>query len=99
MVPQFTKFVGKCSPMCVSILVLTFFCCPSKCRPCWSDWPSIIIILVVVSELQIRGGIENNSKIIKGNICCDPSLEPSQRDGSNDGTQNMFQWRNIDNYP
>ena len=24
------------------------------------------------------------------NICCDPSLEPSQRDGSNDGSQNMF---------
>ena len=24
------------------------------------------------------------------NICCDPSLEPSTRDGSNDGSQNMF---------
>ena len=24
------------------------------------------------------------------NICCDPSLEPSRRDGSNDGSQNMF---------
>ena len=23
------------------------------------------------------------------NICCDPSLEPSRRDGSNDGSQNM----------
>ena len=34
-----------------------------------------------VSELQIRGGIEDNSKIIfslfNENICCDPSLEPS----------------------
>ena len=41
------------------------------------------------AELQIRGGIENNSKIIflflTENICCDPSLEPSRRDGSNDG--------------
>ena len=24
------------------------------------------------------------------NICCDPSLEPSLRDGSNDGSQNNF---------
>ena len=23
-------------------------------------------------------------------ICCDPSLEPSRRDGSNDGSQNMY---------
>ena len=31
-------------------------------------------------ELQIKGGIEENSKIIfhisQQNICCDPSLEP-----------------------
>ena len=33
------------------------------------------------------------------NICCDPSLEPSRRDGSNDGSQYMFYWKNIDNYP
>ena len=33
------------------------------------------------------------------NICCDPSLEPSHRDGSNDGSQNMFLWRNMANYP
>ena len=24
------------------------------------------------------------------NICCDPSLEPSQRDGSNEGSQPIF---------
>ena len=33
-------------------------------------------------ELQIRGGIKDNSKIISlishEHICCDPSLEPSQ---------------------
>ena len=56
---------------------------------------------VACPELLIRGGIEDNSKIIflisqkkkkqkKNNICCDPSLEPSQRDRSNDGSQNMF---------
>ena len=40
----------------------------------------------ILSELQIRGGIEDNSKIILNkNVCCDPSLEPSQQDGSNDG--------------
>ena len=33
------------------------------------------------------------------NICCDPSLEPSQRFGSNDGSQNKFLWRNTANYP
>ena len=46
---------------------------------------------------------------LKENICCDPSLEPSGRlepsrpDSSNDGSQNMFLWRNmaiiIPNYP
>ena len=25
--------------------------------------------------------------ISQGNICCDPSFEPSRRDGSNDGSQ------------
>ena len=46
----------------------------------------------------VRGGkrgIEDNSKIIfliseKKNVCCDPSLEPSWQDGSNDGSQHMF---------
>ena len=55
----------------------------------------------------LRGpeGIEDNSKIIflisqrKHKVCCDPSLEPSQRDNSNDGSQNMFLWKNMDNYP
>ena len=46
------------------------------------------------TELQIGGGIEDNSEIIflisQKNICCDPSLEPSQRDGSNDGSQHTF---------
>ena len=45
------------------------------------------------SELQIRGGIEDNSNFFlfhNENICCDPSLEPSLRDGSNDGSQHMF---------
>ena len=34
------------------------------------------------TELQIRRGTENNSKVIflflNKNICCDPSLEPSR---------------------
>ena len=45
-------------------------------------------------ELQIRGGIEDNSWILflylKDNICDNPSLEQSRRDGSNDGSQNIF---------
>ena len=35
-----------------------------------------------ISELQVRGDTEDNSKIIflflNENICCDPSLEPSR---------------------
>ena len=57
----------------------------------------------ISTELQIRRSIEDNSTIIfpifHENICCDPSLEPSQRDGSDDESQNMFLWRNMDNYP
>ena len=46
---------------------------------------------------EFREGIEENSKIIflfsqknPQNICCDPSLELSRRDGSNDGSQDIF---------
>ena len=44
-------------------------------------------------ELQIRGGIVDMKRIslfLNENIYCDPSLEPSQRDGSNDGSQHIF---------
>ena len=44
-----------------------------------------------VSDMR---GYEDNPKIIflflNKNICCDPSLELSRRDGSNDGSQDMF---------
>ena len=54
-------------------------------------------------ELQIRRGTENNSKIIflflTENKCCDPSLEPFRRDGSNGGSQNMFLCRDMADYP
>ena len=46
-----------------------------------------------LKELQMRGGTEDNSKIIflslNENLCCDPTLELSKRDGSNDGSQNV----------
>ena len=56
------------------------------------------------TELQIRGGIEDNSKIffflfLNENICCDSSLEQSLRDCSNEGLQNMLIWRSMANYP
>ena len=58
---------------------------------------------VVTPELQIRGGIEDNSKIVffyfSKKTCCDSSLELSRRDGSNDGSQNMVLWRKVANYP
>ena len=35
----------------------------------------------------------------KENICCDPSLKPSRRDGSNNGSKHIFQRKNMDYYP
>ena len=68
-----------------------------------------VIILIcnnpvtLLIKLLIREGIEDNSKIffliLNENICCDLSLEPSQRDGSKDGSQNKFYDKNMDNYP
>ena len=54
--------------------------------------------------LQIRRGNRDNFKIISlmrlnKNIFCDPSLEPSCRDGSNEGSQHMFLLKNKKNYP
>ena len=43
-----------------------------------------------LTELQIRESIEDNLEIIcltfNENICCDPSVELSRQDGSNDGS-------------
>ena len=36
--------------------------------------------------------------LLLSNICCDPSLEPSHRDGSNEGSQHMFLLGNKKNY-
>ena len=49
-------------------------------------------------------GIDDNSKIFFPYFSTKiyvvtPSLEPSHRDGSNDGSHNMFLWRNMANYP
>ena len=48
-----------------------------------------------ISELQTRRGNRVNSEIIfflflNKNIYCDPSLELSRQDGSNEGSQYMF---------
>ena len=50
--------------------------------------------------MQIRRGIENNSQryfflFLYENICCDPSLEPSQQDSSNDVSEHMLLRSNI----
>ena len=44
--------------------------------------------LYLIPELQIREGIEDNSKItfLMSHLCCDPSLELSRQDSSNDGS-------------
>ena len=56
------------------------------------------------AELHIRGGDEANSKIVfflflNENIRCDPLLELPRQDGSNEGSQCMFLWKNKENYP
>ena len=60
-------------------------------------------LIMLQSELQVRGVLRIIQRqfflFLNENICCDPSLEPSQRDGSKDGSQNMFLWRNVANYP
>ena len=61
------------------------------------------MFLVKKSELQIKEDIEDNSKIVflisQRNVCCVPSLEPSQRDSYNDGSENILLRRNMANYP
>ena len=52
------------------------------------------IVLCLRPELHIRRNNMDNSEIIflytNDNIGCDPSLEPSRRDGSNEGSKCMF---------
>ena len=57
------------------------------------------------TRLPDKVGFEDNSKIIclisqqRHTIHCDPSLEPSRGDSSNEGSQCIFIWRDIGNYP
>ena len=67
----------------------------NRCRLLDGSWSSLELHnFCTDSELQIRGGIKYNSKIIflisqQKNICCDPSLELSRQDGSNDVSQHV----------
>ena len=58
--------------------------------------------MTIVTLCQIRRGKRNSLGIIfhttLSNICCDPSLEPSHRDGSNEGSQHMLSLRNKKKY-
>ena len=42
--------------------------------------------------LDVYRGRKTTIQPTNENIYCDPSLDPSQRGGSNDGSQNMFLW-------
>ena len=48
----------------------------------------------IPERAQVRGAIKDTSKIfflsLNENVCCDPSLEPSRRDGSIDGYNIRF---------
>ena len=53
------------------------------------------ILLYRNSELQVRTGNRDNFPYICiKNIHCDPSLEPSCQEGSNEGLQCIFLFRN-----
>ena len=68
-----------------------------------TKWPILKIVAKQVSnldsiiyqstELQKREGIIFS--YFSAKTCCDPSLEQSQQDSSNDGSQNLFLWRNM----
>ena len=51
---------------------------------------------------QIRGGDRDNFGIVlhisEYKLGCDPSLELSHRDGSNEGSQHMFTLKNKKSY-
>ena len=55
-----------------------------------------------VQELQVRQSIRDNLEVIshisQNKIFCDASVEPSHRDGSDEGSQHMFSLRNKKNY-
>ena len=52
-----------------------------------------------VTVLQIRRGNRDNLPYFSiKTLCSDPSLEPSQRDGSKGGSQHMFSLRHRENY-
>ena len=60
--------------------------------------------MLVFQELQIRGAIKDNSKIIVSYFSIKiyvvtPHKNCLDEDSSNDGSQNKFIWRNMDNYP
>ena len=57
----------------------------------------------LAAVLQIRKGNRDNFGIFihifhKKNHICDPSLEQSRREGSNEGSQHMFILRNKKNH-
>ena len=58
--------------------------------------------LSLSTMLQIRNGNWDSLVIISlispQNKFCDPSLEPSCQDGSNEGSQHMFSLINMENY-
>ena len=59
-----------------------------------SDWRLLSCTQCSWSE-GVTGTISGYFSLFRHlNICCDPPLEPSRRDGSNEGSQHMFLMRN-----
>ena len=58
-------------------------------------------LIKIYSELQLRGKRDNSGKLFisQSNTCRDPSLALSQQDGSNEGSQCLYVWKNKETNP
>ena len=70
-----------------------------KCNAC--KLLTCIILILIFRALDKREYlmiIKDILLILHKNICCDPSSEPSQQDGSDEGSQHMVLMRNNKKY-
>ena len=87
----------------IIVHILTIVTCGGKLLVLWFE---ILYYVMVPCQLycKIRAGVWRTIQrqiffFLNENICCDSSLEQSRLNGSNDGSQSMFSWRNMANYP
>ena len=61
------------------------------------------LVMWLMAGLEVRRGerdiLEIIFLLIQRKHICDPSLEPSRQDGSNEGSQHMYSWKNKETDP